>query len=111
MPPLFVWFSVPKFSKLSATLGGRMDGQQQRKALSAAERSIHQLAGGKPEGAERAAALAAELDQIGVFSALTSAVSQAATDLRGAGVISEAAKAALVDAVGPGPLAAAVSQL
>lgn len=99
------------FSRQSATLGDRMDGQQQRKAFSAAERSIAQLARAKPDDAERAASLANELDQIGVFSSLPVAVAEAANDIRVRGSVSASAKAGLIDAVGPGPLAAAVSQL
>ena len=87
-----------------------LDGQRQRKALTAAEQAIQALAAGQGERAAGAAGRAAELDQVGAFAALPDAVAAAAADLAGAGAVSEASWDGLADAVGPGPLAAAVAE-
>jgi hypothetical protein len=83
-----------------------MDGQQQRKALSAAERALEALEKGDGDAAQRAAAEAASLDQIGAFSRLVGAVELAAADLAASARVGDSALAALLEAVGPGPLAA-----
>lgn len=88
-----------------------MDGHKQRQALTAAERALEHLSAGKPDDAERAAARASELDQIGIFSQLAEAVSLAATDLREHATISPDHVDQLATAVGPGPLAALVERL
>lgn len=88
-----------------------MDGQQQRKALTAAERAIAQLVNANPDGARRAAATAASLDQIGVFAGLEQAVAAAADELARGGTVSGESLGALRAAVGPGPLQAAVERL
>ena len=88
-----------------------MDGQQQRKALSAAERALEALEKGDGDAARRAAAEAAVLDQVEAFAHLVDAVELAATDLAGGGRLGDPAHAALLEAVGPGPLAARVEQL
>ncbi len=85
-----------------------MDGQQQRKALTAAERAIQLLARHDAAGARRAASLAASLDQVGAFSRFEQAVHAAADDLDLSGVVSPAAWQAVREAVGPGPLQAAL---
>ncbi len=88
-----------------------MDGHQQRKALTAAERALDSLASGEPQSARRAAARAVELDQIGAFSALEEAVAAAAAALEAGNTVDDAAWEAVAEAVGPGPLAAKVEQL
>ncbi len=88
-----------------------MDGQQQRKALSAAERALEALEKGDGDAARKAAADAAALDQVGAFASLVAAVDLAAADLTAAGRVADAAFAALLEAVGPGPLAARVAGL
>lgn len=88
-----------------------MDGQQQRQALTAAERALEAIASGRPDAARSAARRAAELDQIGAFAALPRAVEQAADDLINGRGISEMSLAALSAAVGPGPLEIAVARL
>ncbi len=88
-----------------------MDGQQQRKALTAAERAIDRLVDADGQGARRAAATAASLDQIGAFARLEHAVGAAAQDLERGGTVSAASRNLLLEAVGPGPLQAAVERL
>jgi len=82
-----------------------VDGQQQRRALTAAERSIRLAFSGDLEGARRAGATAESLDQIGVYEGLADlivAVGSPPDPDRLAG---------LTDALGPGPLAALVESL
>ncbi len=88
-----------------------MDGHKQRQALTAAERSIAHLVAGRPEEAERAAQRADELDQIGSFSNLVTAVGAAAADVRDAGRVQAEHVENLLLAVGAGPLAELVRQL
>ncbi len=65
---------------------------------------------GRGADAVIAAQRAAELDQIGIFGALPSAVEAFAQDQQG-GAAGEDALTALKDAVGPGPLAGRVENL
>ncbi len=88
-----------------------MNGQQQRRALTAAEQSIQALGAGDGPKAVTAARRAAELDQIGAFAGLPTAVESAATDLETTGAISDASWDAVAQAVGPGPLANEVAAL
>ena len=88
-----------------------MDGQQQRKALSAAERALEALEKGDGDAARRAAAEAAVLDQVEAFAHLVEAVELATADIATAGRVGDAALAALLEAVGPGPLAARAAAL
>lgn len=88
-----------------------MDGQSQRRAVTAVERAIEALATGRTDSARSAARRATELDQLGLYVALKRAVDQAADDLERDGAISELSLAALQAAVGPGPLEAAVARL
>jgi hypothetical protein len=82
-----------------------MDGQRQRKALSAAEQAVRALSAGDADKARQAAASAAELDQVGSFSAFAPLVEAAADDLTSGGVPAER-WAAIADALGVGPLSA-----
>lgn len=87
------------------------DGHQQRKALTALERSVNALASDDFETANRAAGRAADLDQIGVYTDVPDAVSSIA-DLRAAGQpVPDEAWNALLTAVGPGPVAIVVEQI
>jgi hypothetical protein len=88
-----------------------MDGQQQRRALSAAESAIGALASGDAARARRAAAKAAALDQIGVYAAFAGWVQRAAGEIERLGGVLPETKQALADSLGGGPLAAAVGEL
>lgn len=88
-----------------------MDGHQQRRALSAAERALDSLEKGDGDAARRAAAEAAALDQVEAFSHLVEAVELVIADLAAAGRVGDSALAALLEAVGPGPLAARAAGL
>jgi len=88
-----------------------MDGHQQRRALSAAERALEALEKGDGDAARRAAMEAASLDQIGAFSHLVGAVELATADLAATARVGSSALAALLEAVGPGPLAARAAGL
>ena len=82
-----------------------MDGQQQRRALTAAERSIKLAFGGDLEGARRAAATAESLDQVGVYEGLSDL-------LVAVGSPPDQTKVEhLAEALGDGPLAALVATL
>ena len=88
-----------------------MDGQKQRNALTAAEQALRALAADDAEKAQRAAARAAELDQISLYAALPDAVAAAVADLDGTGSIGAGTLARLRAAVGPGPLQVLVDEL
>ena len=75
-----------------------MDGQAQRKALTAAERAIRALAADESSAAMAAATQAEELDQVGAFTGLSHAVEVGDWD-------------AVAGAVGDGPLGALVESL
>lgn len=88
-----------------------IDGQQQREALAAAERSLFLLQKGRLVEARKAAERARELDQVSVFGSLPEAVeSIVGCRSKGTPVPSEAWDQ-LAAAVGPGPLAAHVADL
>ena len=86
-----------------------MDGQQQRKALSAAESALRALAAGDAGRARAAAEKAAALDQLGVYGAFAGWVRRAAGEIEasGSGCCRRPGRR-LRDSLGPGPLAAAV---
>ncbi len=88
----------------------RIDGQQQREALNAAERALTLLGKGRTDDALSAAGRAAELDQVDLFGSLPEAVAGyvAALDQ---GTVAHEHLAALKLAVGPGPLAGQVDKL
>lgn len=88
-----------------------MDGKKQRQAVNAAERAIIALGSGDPDGARRAIAKAVELDQIGAYSDLRSAVALAADELEHDLPVSDAAWDGVAAAVEPGPLEALVDQV
>lgn len=88
-----------------------MDGQQQRQALSAAERAIEALGRADAAGARMAVAAAVERDQVGAFARLADAIYLAASELEAEGEISEGTWNQLADAVGPGPLQGLVEQV
>jgi hypothetical protein len=88
-----------------------MDGQAQRKALTAAEQALRALGRRDAEAAERAARRAHELDQTGVYAAFPTAVGAAAAEIRRGEAVSEATWDTLEQTLGPGPLAAVVVSL
>lgn len=85
-----------------------LDGQRQRNALTAAERAIEALAAGAVDRAVSNASKAAELDQVGVFERLPSAVAGAVSDLETKGAISAPHWDGVRESVPPGPLQALV---
>lgn len=87
------------------------DGKKQRNALTAAENAVRALGRDDPTRAQRNAATAADLDQVGAFSALPAAVERAASELESGGAISAAGWDALSDAVGPGPVQALILEV
>ncbi len=88
-----------------------IDGQQQRKALSAAEQALRALLDGDPERATRAAARASELDQIDRYATFPDAVGVAAAEIAATGSVEGGTVDALLASVGPGPLQALVAEL
>ena len=88
-----------------------MEGQQQRKALSAAESALRALATGDTARARDAAGKAASLDQIGVYAAFAGWVRRAAGEIERFGGVLPETRQALAQSLGGGPLAAAVEEL
>ena len=88
-----------------------MDGQQQRKALSAAEAALRALAVGEAARARAAAEKAASLDQIGAYAGFAGLVGRAAGEIEAVGGVLPETRRALADSLGGGPLAAAVEEL
>jgi len=88
-----------------------MDGQRQRRALSAAESALRALAAGDPARARTAAAKAAALDQIGVYAAFAGLVRRAAGEIEQMGGVADTTRDGLRGSLAPGPLAAAVQGL
>jgi len=88
-----------------------MDGQQQRKALTAAASALRALAAGETGRARAAADKALVLDQLGVYGAFVGGVRRAAGEIEQLGSVTAATREALRDSVSPGPLAAAVEEL
>ena len=87
-----------------------MDGQQQRKALTAAESALRALAAGNAERARAAAGKALALDQLGVYAAFAGLVRRAAGEIEQIGGVQPATREALRDSLGAGPLAAAAEE-
>ncbi|MCP3973517.1 MAG: hypothetical protein GY720_03375 [bacterium] len=87
------------------------DGQKQRRALNAAEQTLHALASGNTAQARRAAAEAAEFDQIGLYTDFALAVTPLVAQLDAGGVVDDAGWSSLVDTLGIGPLAGLVEEL
>jgi hypothetical protein len=83
-----------------------IDGQQQRRALTAVEQALHALESADAGRAVEAAHRAAELDQVGLFAALPAAVESAATEIAMRGMVSAGKWSAIAQVLGPGPLAA-----
>jgi hypothetical protein len=90
------------------TPGDRVDGQQQRKAFSAAETAIASLGAAQPLKAKRNAHLAVDLDQIGAFTGLPRAVEMGIHDIEQTGAVSGAVWDRLAVLVGDGPLRALI---
>ena len=88
-----------------------MDGQQQRRALTAAEQAIRHLGAGNGTKAVDAARRAADLDQIGAFTGLAAPVATAADEVAASGTVTAATWDAIAVAIGPGPLAFLVEEV
>jgi len=88
-----------------------MEGQRQRRALTAAESALRALAAGDAPRARKAAGKAADLDQLGVYRGFAGMVLRAARELEEQGSVGPATRRALQGSLGPGPLAAAVEEL
>jgi len=88
---------------------GPPSGQSQREAVSAIERAIKALAGGNADAVRRAAASIADLDRGELYVNLPAALEAAAGELE-QGSLSSSGKQAVIDALGPGPLAAEAEQ-
>jgi len=87
------------------------DGQQQRKALTALERTVDALGKGDSVSAVRAARRAADLDQLGVFASLPETVSSITDHSDEGSQVPVELWDELMATVGPGPVAAVVEQL
>jgi len=83
-----------------------MDGQQQRRALTAAEQALQALVAADAGRATEAAERAAELDQTGAYTALPALVMAAVDEIAGNGHVSVEAWHLIATTLGPGPLAA-----
>jgi hypothetical protein len=83
-----------------------MDGKKQRQAYTAAERAVEALLAGDGAGARRAFEHAVELDQIGLYAPAWPWIEQAASDVDGTGRVDPVTRRGLIEALGPGPLAA-----
>ena len=88
-----------------------MEGQRQRRALTAAESALRALAAGDAERARKAAGQGADLDQLSVYRAFAGVVRRAAGEIERDGAVCAATREALRASLGPGPLAAAVEEL
>ena len=87
------------------------DGQQQRRALTAAEQALRALGAGNGANARKAAAKASDLDQVGLYSGLAAAVAPLADRLDRGEAIDAAGWDALVEALGLGPLSGLIDEL
>lgn len=87
-----------------------IDGKKQRNALTAAERALLALGKGDGPRARKSAAKAAELDQVGLYTELPSAVDAAADDLDASSSVSAESWKGLSTVVGPGPLQALIPE-
>lgn len=87
------------------------DGQKQRRALNAAENTLRALAEGNAGQARKAAAKAAELDQIGIYSDFAEAVIPLAERLHLGEAVDDSGWNTLVDTLGIGPLSGLVDEL
>lgn len=88
-----------------------IDGQQQRKALTAVENALRALGDGDPFRAKRNAFLAEELDQIDLYTSLPGAVAMAIRDIEYEGKVTREGWDRLGEVVGPGPLQALIAEL
>lgn len=87
-----------------------MDGQKQRRALTAAEQAIRALADGDGDTARRAIARALQLDQVAMFGEVAPLIDDAAAEVERAGGLAAERWRAIARALGPGPLAAFAEQ-
>lgn len=92
-------------------LESAVDGQQQRNALTAAEKALRSLGERHPFRAKRNAFQAADLDQVGAFTDLPKAVEMAIHDIEQRGRVTTEGWDRLAAVVGPGPLIALIDEL
>jgi hypothetical protein len=88
-----------------------LDGQKQRSALTAAEQALRALGTANAEKARKAAAKAADLDQIGVFSDFVAAVIPLADSLDRGEAIDDAGWDGLGATLGLSPLSGLIDEL
>jgi hypothetical protein len=88
-----------------------MDGQKQRRALTAAEQALRALADGNGDAARRAIARAVELDQVQMFGEVAPLIDDAASEVHTGGGLTAERWRAIAGALGPGPLAAFAEQM
>ncbi len=86
-------------------------GQRQRQALTAVEQTLRALGGGNAAKARKAAAQAVDLDQIGIYSGLDTAVAPLADRLERGEAIDDAGWDGLVAVLGVGPLSGLIDEL
>jgi hypothetical protein len=87
-----------------------IDGQRQRRALTAAENALRALDGGDPARARVAATEAVDLDRVDAYRGFVAAVERAAADLEAGVRVTRESWAGLAAALGPGPLNAWASE-
>lgn len=88
-----------------------MDGRAQRRALTAAEQALRALGERDAGRAVRAAQRAGDLDQVGIYTGLPSAVAAAASAIERGEEVGGMAWDAVAAAVGLGPLSALVMSI
>ncbi|NND03459.1 MAG: hypothetical protein HKN91_11790 [Acidimicrobiia bacterium] len=89
----------------------QFDGQKQRSALTAAERSLRALGSGDGAKARESAAKAHELDQIGLYSGFVSAVAPLIETLEAGDEIADPGWNDLKNALGAGPLSSLIDEI
>ena len=88
-----------------------LDGHKQRSAFTAAEHALRALGTANAEKARKAAAKAADLDQIGIYAGLVAAVEPLADRLDRGEAINDAGWDRLVETLGMGPLNGLIAEL
>lgn len=87
-----------------------MDGKRQRNALTAAENAVRALGSGNTTKAASAAAKAAELDQLGIYTELPGAVGAGIEEIEAGDRVSNVTWDEISAVVGPGPLQGLVGE-
>lgn len=87
-----------------------MDGKKQRNALTAAENAVRALGVEDTARASSSASKAAELDQLGIYAGLPTAVSAGIAEIEAGDRVSNLTWDEISAVVGPGPLQELVEQ-